>query len=145
MTKGSFYWHFRNRDALLAALLARWQEVATQAIIDRVDAIGGTAAARLTALVESTHRGKRAARVENAIRAWAAWDRQARAALQAVDARREAYVRDLLIEHGLSASRATDRARILYLALIGEFAWVSHGGAPSGAGPWDEAVRLLLG
>ena len=28
-TKGSFYWHFANRDALLAAALALWEETTT--------------------------------------------------------------------------------------------------------------------
>lgn len=26
VTKGSFYWHFENRDALLKATLERWEE-----------------------------------------------------------------------------------------------------------------------
>lgn len=144
VTKGSFYWHFRDRDALMTAILEHWQSVATQAIIDRVDALGGTPAARLEALIESTSQSKRAARIEHAIRAWAAHDRQARAALQVIDAKREAYVRDLLIEQGVPALRATLRARILYLALIGEFAWISHGGQPSGPAPWNEIVRLMV-
>ena len=144
VTKGSFYWHFRDRDALLAAILAHWQTIATQAIIDRVDALGGTPAARVTALIQTTSQGKRGARVEHAIRAWGALDKQARAVLQVVDTRREEYVRSLLIEHGLAPARAAQRARILYLALIGEFAWISHGGSASGASPWQELVRLVL-
>lgn len=36
VTKGSFYWHFPNRDALLKAVLERWEEVATDAIIAMV-------------------------------------------------------------------------------------------------------------
>jgi AcrR family transcriptional regulator len=144
VTKGSFYWHFRDRDALLAALLTHWQSIATQAVIDRLDALGGTAAARVNALVQTTRHGQRAARIEHAIRAWAALDKQARAALQVVDARREEYVRNLLVEHGLSSVRAAQRARILYLALIGEFAFIAHGGSASGAGPWQELVRLVL-
>lgn len=31
-TKGSFYWHFPNREALLAAALSRWQEQHTTAV-----------------------------------------------------------------------------------------------------------------
>lgn len=145
VTKGSFYWHFRDRDALLEGIRRHWESIATQAIIDRIDSLGGTAASRLTALVETTSRGKRTAQIEHAIRAWAARDRRTRTVVQAVDARREAYVRDLLIEHGLAPSRATHRARILYLALIGEFAWISHGGPPSGPAPWKEIVGLVLG
>ncbi len=31
-TKGSFYWHFENRDALLTAALAHWEEQYTAAV-----------------------------------------------------------------------------------------------------------------
>ncbi|GAA1321532.1 TetR/AcrR family transcriptional regulator [Pseudonocardia xinjiangensis] len=36
-TKGSFYWHFSNRDALLEAALLRWERVHTEEIIALVD------------------------------------------------------------------------------------------------------------
>jgi AcrR family transcriptional regulator len=35
-TKGSFYWHFANRDALLQAALARWEEQTTTSVINEV-------------------------------------------------------------------------------------------------------------
>ncbi|MET0387824.1 MAG: hypothetical protein ABW321_17765, partial [Polyangiales bacterium] len=94
--------------------------------------------------VDTSSQGKRSARIEHAMRAWGARDRQVRTVLQDVDTRREAYVRGLLTDHGLTSSVASQRARILYLALIGEFAWISHGGAASGPEPWRELVRLLL-
>jgi AcrR family transcriptional regulator len=37
-TKGSFYWHFSNRDALLEAALLRWERVNTEEIIALIDA-----------------------------------------------------------------------------------------------------------
>src|SRR5215216_2342992 len=36
VTKGSFYWHFRDRRALLDATLERWQEESTE---ERISAI----------------------------------------------------------------------------------------------------------
>jgi AcrR family transcriptional regulator len=144
VTKGSFYWHFGDRAALLQALLARWEAITTQAVIDRVDAEGGNAAERLTTLIRSTFQSKRGPRLDQAIRAWAARDKSARSVLQTVDAKREAYVTALLVEHGLSNGTAKVRARVLYLALIGEYAWVSHGGPPSGDEPWQELVQLVL-
>jgi AcrR family transcriptional regulator len=145
VTKGSFYWHFRDRDALLKALLTRWEAIATQSVIARVDASGGTAADRLTTLIQSVSQSTRAARYEQAIRAWAARDKHAKAVVQTVDAKREAYVQALLVEHGLPAARAKTRARMLYLALLGEYACVSLGASPSGSEPWQELVRLVLG
>jgi AcrR family transcriptional regulator len=36
VTKGSFYWHFANRDALVQAALERWEQVDTEAVIATV-------------------------------------------------------------------------------------------------------------
>jgi len=37
-TKGSFYWHFDNRDELVAAALADWEQTHTSAVISEIDA-----------------------------------------------------------------------------------------------------------
>lgn len=37
-TKGSFYWHFANRDALIEAAVQRWEREHTDAVIGDVDA-----------------------------------------------------------------------------------------------------------
>src|SRR3546814_12122575 len=36
VTKGSFYWHFANRDALLRAALQRWGQPETDDIVARI-------------------------------------------------------------------------------------------------------------
>ena len=36
VTKGSFYWHFESREALLEATLNRWEQRSTDELIDRV-------------------------------------------------------------------------------------------------------------
>jgi AcrR family transcriptional regulator len=51
VTKGSFYWHFKDRAALHAAMLAHWQRIATRAIAERVDQAGGTPRAKLRRLI----------------------------------------------------------------------------------------------
>ncbi len=37
VTKGSFYWHFKNRDALLEGLVVMWEELGTRQVIARLD------------------------------------------------------------------------------------------------------------
>jgi AcrR family transcriptional regulator len=39
-TKGSFYWHFKDRDALVHATLERWEHDETDAVISQLAAIG---------------------------------------------------------------------------------------------------------
>ena len=36
-TKGSFYWHFKNRDALIAATLEEWERRLTDTVIERLE------------------------------------------------------------------------------------------------------------
>jgi AcrR family transcriptional regulator len=53
VTKGSFYWHFRNRAAVVAAAMALWERVATTDLIEKLERIEDPVA-RLRALFAST-------------------------------------------------------------------------------------------
>ena len=86
-----------------------------------------------------------AAALESGLRAWARTDDDVASALLRVDARRIAYVRDLLEAHGLSAALAMTGAHTLYLALIGEYACVAHGAPPTPPVVWRTTLALLLG
>src|SRR5690242_19694587 len=50
-TKGSFYWHFANRDALMRAALERWEEQTTTAVIRDVTADANGPAHQLRMLI----------------------------------------------------------------------------------------------
>lgn len=39
VTKGSFYWHFPSRDALLVAALERWEKVEEEQVFGKLEAI----------------------------------------------------------------------------------------------------------
>jgi AcrR family transcriptional regulator len=51
-TKGSFYWHFPNRDALLEAALALWEQATTTTVLARVDESSDDAQTQLRLLIE---------------------------------------------------------------------------------------------
>ena len=36
-TKGSFYWHFKNRDALIQTALDRWEKRRTESVIEELE------------------------------------------------------------------------------------------------------------
>lgn len=144
VTKGSFYWHFADRAALLTALLAEWERVATSRVIEELDRHGEAPRERLNRLMTMAVSHPRAAQIEQAIRAWGARDRAVRKSLERVDERRIDYVRSMLIAAGVDRIRATRRSQLMYLALLGEYAVVSHGGAPQPAAVWRELVDLAL-
>lgn len=125
VSKGSFYWHFKDRGDLLRALLAHWEGAETESLIAEV-AHQPTPRARLEALAKAALRRTKGdldiAEAEDAIRAWAAADPAARAQVQRVDGRRVAYLAQELEAIGADASAALALARAVYLALIGLFA-----------------------
>lgn len=143
VTKGSFYWHFKDRPALLAEVLDHWEQVATLTVIDEVEATGAAPAQRLQHLFDlCTH--SRADHLESQIRAWAITEPRVQEVLTEVDAVRQGYVAGLLQAHGLGKTEAKHRARALYLALIGEFTWVAHGGPASSRAMWSALLKLVL-
>lgn len=130
VSKGSFYWHFANRDALLAAVLAMWEAEGTEAIIAHVESTGASAEERIWNLVTRTFGQPEFDGVELGIRAWARRDPQARAIVERVDARRIGYVAALLTECGVPNALAKTRTDFMYRTLIGEFVLRSHGSTP---------------
>jgi AcrR family transcriptional regulator len=118
VTKGSFYWHFTDRAALLDAVLEAWEESATHAVVRQNEQVSSNADERLVALVIRAFGTE--AQVERAIRAWAAHDARAMNVLKRVDVTRIATICGLFVDCGLLEEAAESRARLLYTAYIGE-------------------------
>jgi len=119
VTKGSFNWHFADRPALLAAVLAEWERRATDAVIVKVERDGGDAGAKLGRLFRIVSGAD--GRLDRAIRAWAASDAAAAAVQARVDRRRLDYLERQLEGLGFAADDAAARARFAYQSLIGDF------------------------
>jgi AcrR family transcriptional regulator len=119
ITKGSFYWHFRDREDLLEAVLAYWSREMTDAEFDRVAALEGGLSVRLLALAQDVLE-KGMGRYDPAIRAWARVDRRVAGAVAQVDRRRVATLTRFFQEGGLQAAEARIRARLFYTFLLGE-------------------------
>ena len=114
VTKGSFYWHFTDRQAFLGGLLDYWEYKATQAIIDRVEASGGAPRSRILWLLREGLSGQFDFSAELAIRHWARNDGLAAAAVKRVDARRIEFLEGILEEMGFAPEAATTKAIFLY-------------------------------
>lgn len=123
VTKGSFYWHFKNRQALLDAILQHWVSAETDSVIEQVEGNAGTAKERLLHLFELTVEDD--GQVERSIRAWAASDARAAAVLETVDRRRLSYTKGLFVDMGFAPFEAEVRARLVYYALIATFSLAS--------------------
>jgi AcrR family transcriptional regulator len=127
VTKGSFYWHFKDRNDLLEAILAEWVEIDTQSIIEQVNQLDADPKTKLLRLFElaiaddDLTPGLSDGSIENAIRAWATNDAKVAAVLEKVDRQRLNYTKDLFLAIGFSETEALVRARLAYYSLVGEF------------------------
>jgi AcrR family transcriptional regulator len=119
ITKGSFYHHFRDRGALLDAVIEYWSREMTDAEFERIQTLRGGLAARLVALAEDVLE-KGMGRYDPAIRAWARADRKVAAAVAQVDRRRIKALAGLFEEGGFTPTEARTRARTFYTFLLGE-------------------------
>jgi AcrR family transcriptional regulator len=142
VTKGSFYWHFRDRDDLLEAMLAEWERERTEAFIERLDAIRDPRR-RLGEWTRQAFGADKALLVA----LHAAGDHPiVRPVLTRVTERRIRYLADLLHEAGVPPAAARRRARLLYSADLGLFqiGGVVSDGKPAG-GELTALIREIQG
>jgi len=147
VTRGSFYWHFRDREDLLSSLLESWRKATTEQIIERFESHQGTPEELFRDLLSLPFRGRsaaRAARIELAIRAWARRDDMARRAVDEVDSRRISYIAQCFSAMGFPMVEARQRAFLLYAYEVAESILSNQGTAAQKRERSALAERLLL-
>ena len=117
VSRGSFYWHFRDIADFRSQLLRSWQERSTDQVIRQLDAAKGEAD-RLKHLTRRAFTAKRD--LDRAIRSWAAEDEDVARIVASVDAKRVAYIAKMLVGAGVETQRARHRAAFMYWAYLGQ-------------------------
>lgn len=118
VTKGSFYWHFKNREALLTQMIDYWAKVQND-IIDRFGEEAMEPKQRLWKLLQFIVRKDSSHDVS--IRAWARNNAYAAKAIAHIDGRRLAFCEKLFEEMGFTGNDAKFRARVVYYYQVGEY------------------------
>src|SRR3954469_23798997 len=95
VTRGGFYWHFKDRAALLDEILATWERRSTDEVLERVEREGGDARAKVRRAGMLTF-SEDLLPVDLAVRDWAPRDPAVAERLRRVDNRRMAYLRELI-------------------------------------------------
>jgi AcrR family transcriptional regulator len=115
VSKGSFYWHFRDRGELLDQLLARWENGELD-WLNRDDGMG--APARWASLIERTANPE-SMRMEVALRAWARGDERVATRIAEIEKRKGRVVADVLRNIGFAQNAAEATSQVVLLICLG--------------------------
>ena len=129
-TKGSFYHHFSNREALIVAALEDWERFQTEAVIDRLELIPDPEE-RIRAVVAAAF-ADRAGGMRDAALLACATHPVVKPIVQRVTERRLRYFAQMYRQLGLPKPQARRRALMLYLSYIGLFEYLRLGFADLG-------------
>lgn len=121
VTKGSFYWHFKDRQDLLDAVLQLWKEGRLRDIEKQTTAIPGKELAQIHHVIDvySSVRNRKGIAIELAVRDWARHDSTVNAIVEEVDAYRLACTNKLFTALGLSDDEARARSILVFAYVFG--------------------------
>lgn len=118
VTKGSFYWHFSDLEALKKAVADRWC-AQTRAALSEMASLGDLPPLERIRIMASQLIDDRSWSVERALRDWARGDAQVAAAIAESEQHVFSLVQDALQELGHDPRSARMRAGLLTYAGIG--------------------------
>ncbi len=120
LSRTSFYWHFRNRDELLAALAEMWASRTTRPLIAAAEGYAESETDAMLNVIGCFLRPETFdARLEFAMRGWGLKDAAILARVTQADQARLAALGAMLERWGHSPLDADVRARTIYLVQIG--------------------------
>ena len=143
VTRGGFYWHFRDRRALLDQMLDTWERATTEAVIKRVERDGGDARAKLRRTFALTFSAGEWVTIDLAVRDWARRDQAVAGRLRRVDNRRMDYLRSLYRDFCPDPDEVEVRCMLSFSLLIGNHFIAADHGARSRADILDLAIGRL--
>jgi AcrR family transcriptional regulator len=117
-TKGSFYWHFENRDALLEAAIGRWEKETTTDVIAEITASHDAPASQFQRLVVGVIERAEQDRVGPALLASTTHPAVSQA-LERVTTARLNLIATVFRRLGFTQAEARRRALLAYSAYLG--------------------------
>jgi AcrR family transcriptional regulator len=142
VTRGGFYGFFADRQAFLAEMLEVWEQASTEDVIERVEAEGGDARAKIRRAGATFSSDVLA--VDLAIRDWSRRDATVAARLRRVDNRRMDYLHSLFSSFCDDADDVLARSMIAFSLVIGNHFIAADHGARSRGDVLELTMRRLL-
>jgi AcrR family transcriptional regulator len=140
VSKGGFYWHFKDRPALLEEMLDAWEKSAVGDVIAEVESESDEPRAKLQHLFELASSATGLLPVELALRDWARRDEAVAKRLHRVDNQRMEYLRSLFGPICVDADDVEARSILAFSLFIGSnFILAEHPGKTRA-----EALQLAI-
>lgn len=120
LSRTSFYWHFSDREALLDALINRWEKQNTGNLVARTQLYAESITEAVLNLNDCWVDPQLFdARMDFAIRNWAHQSKKLKAILEKDDKERINAIHDMFLRFGFSQTQADVRAHTVYYTQIG--------------------------
>jgi AcrR family transcriptional regulator len=120
LSRTSFYWFFRDREELLAALVARWREKNTGALVRQSEAYAESVVEAMFNVMDCwLDKSLFDSQMEFAMRSWALQSPEILAEVQQADRVRIAALERMFLRFGYKPTSSDVRARTTYLVQIG--------------------------
>lgn len=122
LSRTSFYWHFTDREALLDAIIDRWEAKNTGNLVARCNAPAGSICAAVFNLFDCwIDEDLFDSRFDLAIRNWAQNDEALMTRVKTADSARLSAMRAMLERHGQSPAMAATRANTMIFTQVGYY------------------------
>jgi AcrR family transcriptional regulator len=129
VSKGGFYWHFKDRAALLEEMLDSWEQRVVGDVIAEIESEPAEPRDKLHHLFALASSASGLMPIELALRDWARRDEAVAARLRQVDNRRMAYLRELFGPICRDKDEAEARSILAFSLFIGSnFILAEHPG-----------------
>jgi len=122
VTRGSFYWHFKNREDLLHSLVSFWKDKNTAAITESIAQATSLADGILRFFETCIDAARFDPRLDLALREWARRSKSIHQLVDSEDAARIDALRQFYQRFDYPMPQALIRARVLYYSQIGFYA-----------------------
>jgi AcrR family transcriptional regulator len=119
VSKGGFYWHFKDRQALLEEMLDAWERTVVEDVIARIESEPADPRDKLQQLFELAPSVDFA--VELALRDWSRRDREVAKRLRRIDTRRMEYLRSLFGQLCADEDEVEARSMLSFSLFIGSY------------------------
>ena len=143
VSKGGFYWHFTDRQALLDEMLDTWEKAVVEDVIARVESQPADPRAKLRHLFALASSVDGFA-TELALRDWSRRDPDVAERLHGVDNRRMGYLRSLFAQFCGDEDDVEARSMLAYSLFIGSYFIASAHGDKSRSQVLQLAIDRLL-